>query len=127
MMIKIIVLAICGILLVVFVRSYQSEYAIYISICITMIIFFAILMQLEDIKEKLSPLDFLFGENGEYLALIFKMVGITYLCEFCGGICKDAGYQAIGTQVEIFGKMTILLSGVPILMALIHTIQGFTL
>ncbi len=53
------------------------------------------------------------------------MMGITYLCEFCAGICKDAGYQGMAGQVEMFGKISIVLSGLPILFALVETIQKF--
>jgi stage III sporulation protein AD len=63
--------------------------------------------------------------DSNYYGLLFKMLGVAYLTEFCSGICKDAGYQAIGAQVEIFGKLTILLAGLPILMTLIETIQTF--
>lgn len=53
------------------------------------------------------------------------MIGITYLCEFCAGLCRDAGYQAIAAQVELFGKVTVLLAGMPVLLSLIDTITGF--
>ena len=54
-----------------------------------------------------------------------KMIGITYLAEFSSGICKDAGYQTIAAQVEMFGKLTILVLSLPILLTLLKTIQEF--
>ena len=60
-----------------------------------------------------------------YLATMLKMIGITYIAEFSSGICKDAGYQTIAGQIEIFGKLTILTLGMPVLMALLETIREF--
>ncbi|MEG2350944.1 MAG: stage III sporulation AC/AD family protein, partial [Hungatella sp.] len=59
------------------------------------------------------------------LSTLMKMVGVTYIAEFASGICKDAGYAAVGTQIEIFGKLSILAVSMPILLALMETLQTF--
>ena len=56
---------------------------------------------------------------------MLKMIGITYIAEFSSGICKDAGYQTIAAQIEIFSKLTILAMGLPVLLALLETVQEF--
>ena len=56
---------------------------------------------------------------------MLKMIGITYIAEFSSSICKDAGYQTIAVQIEIFCKLTILALGMPVLLALLETIQEF--
>ena len=63
--------------------------------------------------------------NSVYLSTLIKMIGITYVAEFAAGICKDAGYGAVGTQIEIFGKLSVLAVSMPILLALIETLQVF--
>ena len=60
-----------------------------------------------------------------YLHALMKMIGITYVGQFSAGLCKDAGYSAIAGQIEIFSKLSILAISMPILMALMDTIQGF--
>ena len=60
-----------------------------------------------------------------YLVTLLKMTGVTYAAEFASGICKDAGYGALGKQIEIFGKLTILVMSLPVLLALLQTIQEF--
>ena len=64
------------------------------------------------------------GDNFQYLSILFKAVGAAYVCEFCSGICKDAGYNGIAGQVETMGKMYILLIGMPVLFALMESIQS---
>lgn len=59
------------------------------------------------------------------MTTLMKMVGITYVAEFTSGICKDAGFGALGGQIEIFGKLSILAISTPILLALLETLQVF--
>ena len=63
--------------------------------------------------------------NSVYLTTLLKMAGITYIAEFASGICKDAGYGAIGTQIEIFAKLSILAVSMPVLLAILDTISEF--
>ena len=53
------------------------------------------------------------------------MIGVTYIGQFSSGICKDAGYQATGAQIELFSKLSIMVMGMPVLLALLETIEGF--
>lgn len=47
------------------------------------------------------------------------------MSEFSAAICKDTGYQAIASQIEVFGKLTILAVSMPILLSLLETMKGF--
>ncbi|MDD6203234.1 MAG: SpoIIIAC/SpoIIIAD family protein [Lachnospiraceae bacterium] len=125
MIVRIILIAIIGVILGILVKAQKPEYSVYITIGVSMLIFFSAVTMISSVKQQLSFLGVIMEGNEKYYGMMFKMMGITYLCEFCSGICKDSGYQAIGTQVEIFGKITILLSGLPILLTLIETIQNF--
>lgn len=64
-------------------------------------------------------------QNKSFYKILFKIVGISYICEFTSGICKDAGYSSIATQVEIIGKMLVFLSGVPVLISVVETIRNY--
>lgn len=59
------------------------------------------------------------------MSILLKMAGVTYVAEFASGICKDAGYQNIAVQIEIFTKLTILAIGMPVLLALLELIGDF--
>ena len=60
-----------------------------------------------------------------YITTLLKMLGITYIADFSSAICKDAGYQAIASQIEIFGKLTVMVLSMPVLYALLNTIREF--
>ena len=67
---------------------------------------------------------YLNGAEG-YLAILLKVIGITYMCEFSAGICRDAGHQSVAGQIEVLGKLTVMFAGLPILFAVIEQIQSF--
>lgn len=125
MIFRIIIIALMGVILAMFLKTQKPEYSVFLSLCIAALILFCVLGLFTSAKEQLSSLSSYLTQDNQYFGLLFKMIGITYLSEFCSGICKDAGYQAIGSQIEVFAKLTILLAGLPILMTLIETIQGF--
>lgn len=125
MIFRIIVIALIGIILAMFLKTQKPEYSVFLSLCIAVLILFCVLGLFTSAKDQLGVLSSYLSGDDSYYGLLFKMVGVAYLSEFCSGICKDAGYHAIGAQVEIFGKLTILLAGLPILMTLIETIQTF--
>lgn len=127
MIYKIMLIALIGVIMAMFLKTQKAEYSIFLSLCIAVLILFCVLGLFSSAKTQLSGLSTYLTMDNQYYGLLFKMIGITYLCEFCSSICKDAGYQAIGSQIDIFGKITILLSGIPIIMTLLKTIQEFAI
>nr|WP_255493846.1 MULTISPECIES: stage III sporulation AC/AD family protein [unclassified Blautia] len=53
------------------------------------------------------------------------MIGITYIGQFSSGICKDAGYASTGAQIDLFCRLSVMVLSMPVLLALLDTIQGF--
>ena len=60
-----------------------------------------------------------------YMGTLFKMLGITYVSELVSAICKDAGYQSVALQIEIFARLGIMVLCIPILMTLLEVVRGF--
>ena len=123
--IQIGVIGIAGAVFAIQLKQNKAEFSVYICIGISLIIFFNVLGHLKVVVETVREMvGFIHMEN-TYLTTLLKMLGIAYVAEFSSGICKDAGYQTIATQIELFGKLTILVLSTPILVALLNTIQDF--
>ena len=56
--------------------------------------------------------------------ILVKMIGITYVAEFATGICRDAGFGALGNQIEMFARLSLMAVSVPVLLALLETVEG---
>lgn len=123
-MVKVGLIGIVGVLLAVGFKNYKAEYGVYIGIAVCLVILGYTTRYFTLILERMEQLRGYLNENYKYLAVLLKAVGATYACEFCAGICKDAGYGGIAGQVEMLGKLYILLVGMPVLMALMESIQA---
>lgn len=117
-------ICVVGILLAVPLKSYKAEYGIYMGIAICIIVFGYAAQYFAGIFSAMEQLRGYVEDNYSYLTVLLKAVGATYACEFCAGICKDAGFGGIAGQVEMLGKLYILLTGMPVLMALLESIRS---
>ena len=114
-----------GTLLALQFKNGKNEYAIYTVIAVSLVLFYGMKDKLESIQEIVSTISSMVNINTDYISILLKMIGITYVAEFATGICKDAGYQTIANQIEIFTKLTILTFSMPVLEALLLTIKDF--
>lgn len=118
-------LGIAGILMALQLKSLKSEYAVYLCLGVSLLIFFSVAEKLKIIVDGLEVIRNYLPLNAGYIQTLMKIVGITYIAEFASDLCKDAGYQTIAGQIQIFGKLTVLTVSIPILTALLDTIQTF--
>ena len=123
--IKITLMGIAGVFLAIMVRSYKSEYSLFISMAVCTCIFIYLVSKLELILSYVDSIQSLVVVDNRYVKTVIKMIGITYIAEFSVDMCKDAGYQAIAGQIEMFAKMSILLISMPVLMSFVETIGEF--
>lgn len=122
--IKVGMLGILGILLAVQFKANKPEYGMYIGFAISILIFSYGLHQVQAVVEQFDMIRGFLGDSRQYLTVLLRVIGVTYICEFSSGICKDAGYGSIAEQIEIFGKLSVMFAGIPILFAVIEQIQS---
>ena len=119
------ILGIAGALLAVELKGLKGEYGIYLVAAVGLVIFFYGVTKLKTVIETIRQVQSYIRLNRMYLEVLLKMIGITYIAEFSSGICKDAGYGSLGSQIEIFGKLSVLAVSMPILLALLDSVQQF--
>lgn len=124
-LIKIGILGILGVMVAVQFKATKPEYGIYMGLVISILIFGYAVKQFAGVLEQFSMIRKFLGSGESYLTILLKITGVTYICEFSAGICKDAGYGAIAEQIEILGKLTVMMAGLPILLAVMEQIQTF--
>jgi len=123
-MVKAGVIGVIGVLLAVSLKNHKAEYGVYVALAVCFVMLEYIMRYFMQIVSGMEQLRGYLRENYSYLSLLLKAVGATYACEFCAGICKDAGYGGVAGQVEMLGKLYILAMGMPVLLALMESIQS---
>ena len=124
-MVQIGMIGVLGALLAIQFKGGKTEYGIYMSVAVSIVLFLCIVDRLEIFVRTIDEISRYISVDTGYLSTMLKMIGVTYISEFSSSICKDTGYQTIAVQIEVFSKLTILAMGMPILLALLETIQEF--
>lgn len=117
---KLCALAVVGILLALQLKTFRPELSFCLILALGILIFAYSFSSVKTVFDEVLRLGESLGDSAGYLKILIKIVGISYVCEFSAGICRDAGYGTLGEQVEILGKLAILFSGFPILYAMIE-------
>ena len=88
--IKIIGVGIVALIIIVILKQYKPEFAMYASIIAGANIIFFRLDKISAIINLLTNLSKKTGLNAEYLRILLKITGIAILTEFAVSICKDS-------------------------------------
>lgn len=123
--VKIGLLGLVSVGIALFIKQLRPELAYLFILCAGLFLFylcFDTFMAVVDLTKQIGES---IGSYDKYIQLLLKIVGISYISEFCSGMCQDAGYQTLGKQVEIAGKFCVLLTGLPVFFMLIDTVREY--
>ena len=120
--IKIIGVALIALIIIILLKQYRPEFAIYISLLTGVLILVLVMDELEGVITLLQSLANKASINGNFIALLLKITGIAFLSEFAVSICKDSGEGAIASKIEIGSKIIIISMSIPIISSLLEII-----
>lgn len=123
--IKISLLGVCGVILGFLMKGTKPEYACFITVGIGLVIMGLVVGKIRYLFDSLEEIQQTLPADTEYISVLVKMIGVIYIGQFASGICKDAGYGTTAAQIELFCKLSVMVLSMPVLMALLKTIQEF--
>ena len=121
---KILCGVIVGVLIAIKLKSLNSPLWIYLSLALSLYVVFYITERLTFVFDFLDNVMGQIGLESGYFEILIKMIGISYLCEFASNICRESGFAAVAGQIEIGGKLAMMVMSMPILMAIVDTITS---
>lgn len=125
---SIINISLIGIVIALFgalFKKDKEEYGIIISIVGCFVIFSTGIPKLQIIIDAINKIQSYISVNESFIIILIKIIGISLISEIAVNICRDSKYNAVASQIELFAKLTILATGMPILLALLDTINNF--
>lgn len=120
--VKIGMIGLAGVLLATMLKKEKSEYGVLISLLVCVAVFTFVMGKMQVVMAFVERLESMLSIDSSYIALILKMIGIAYVAGFAMDVCKDAGYAAIGSQIETFAKISILVVSLPVLLTFLEVI-----
>lgn len=98
----------------VILRQIKGEYAALARVCGSVLIFGSLAIGASEIFSRISG-QLLGDELSGYAKIMLKALGIAIVCRLCGDICRDLGEGAVGSGVELGGKLAILALCIPLI------------
>ena len=120
--IKIIGIGLCALIIIIVLKQYKPEFAIYISILAGAIILAMSVANISGVINLMKDISSKANINSQFLGIILKITGIAILTEFAISICKDSGETSIANKIDIGGKAIIITISLPIISSLLETI-----
>ena len=119
------ILGLAAVLLATQLKAVRPEYATYLILAAGILVAFYTVGRWGTVLDMLQRYMDQLPIDAVYVTTLLKMIGIAYMIQLCAGLCKDAGYSAVAGQIETFGKLTILSLSLPVMLALLDTVQIF--
>ncbi len=120
--VKIIGIGLIALIIIVIIKQYKPEFAIYVSLGAGILIFALIAAKMSGIIDILKSLANKTAINSDFLVLLIKITGVAILTEFAVSVCKDSGESAIASKIDLGGKVIIMSMSIPIMSSLLETI-----
>lgn len=120
--IKIVGIALVALVIIILLKQYKPEFAIYISLLTGVLILFLVMDKLTGIINLIQSIVNQSDINTQFITLLIKITGIAFLSEFAVSICKDSGEAAIANKIELGSKIIIISMAIPILSSLLELI-----
>lgn len=120
--IKIIGIGLISLIIIIIVKQYKPEFAIYISLISGILILTLIIDKLTNIINLLESISSKVSINNNFLGILLKITGIAFLAEFAVSVCNDSGESAIASKIEIGSKIIIISMSIPIISNLLEII-----
>lgn len=120
--IRIIGIGLIALIIIILLKQYKPEFAIYASIIAGILILVIAFEKMTGIIELLQTISNKTYINKSFLTILIKITGIAFLTEFAVSICSDAGEKAIASKIEIGSKIIIITMSMPIITSLLKLV-----
>lgn len=118
--IQIIGIGLISVFLIILIKQYRPEFAIYISLLAGILILTLVSSKLLNIINIVETFSKKASLNTEFLGVLIKITGIAFLSEFAISVCNDSGESAIASKIEIGSKIVIISMSIPIITTLLE-------
>ena len=115
-MVKVAVLGLAAVFLSLIAGSVKREYAVAVMLGIYS------LSSIRMVIERIHEFEQAIGLSREYLGILLKMLGIAYLTQLVVNLCRDAGNGAVASQINMIGKISMMLVSFPVVETLLKTL-----
>ena len=124
MIVKLIGIALIGVVAVNLLRSSKPEFAVFAVIGTGMVMVITMISSLQSAILAFDELVEKSGIDERIFSAVLKIIGIGYLTEYSASIADDAGCASVARKLQFGGKIVIFLMSISIVTALVDVVSG---
>lgn len=114
-------IAVCAAVVAAMLKRYHQEYSIIIGIAAGVVILLEVFGSLTPVLKQVGGLLSSSGLSSQYAVILLKTLGICFLAQFAADSCRDAGESSLASQVELAGKIAIVILSLPLFQKIAST------
>lgn len=107
-------IAVIAAIMAVLLRKSRPE----ISTCVGLLTAVMILaLSVSKVQPALNEINELMSSanvNSQYMSILIKALGVCFIAQLASDVCRDAGESAIASNVELAGKLAVLIIALPL-------------
>jgi stage III sporulation protein AD len=120
---RVIGVGLVGVLLANMLKQDKPEWHLALLVATGAMLLVIILSSMTTVINAFAELLSAGGVDNALFAGVLKIVGVGYLTEYAASVCTDAGARSIADKIQLAGKITVFLMGLPIVTALVKTVS----
>lgn len=123
--IQIVIFGVIASILYITLKDLNASFAFFLLLITGIVIFLTIFHHIGTIFQLIKSLGEKANIDDMYMRTILKIIGIAYVAELGANITKDAGLDSVAGNIELAGRIFIILLAIPIITAVIEAILSF--
>ncbi len=111
-------------LLLVLLRQGSASIALLLSVAASGVMLTAVVSHLPPVLKALETLSTRAGVESLYIGTVLRVIAVAYIVDFGSQLCRDAGEGTMAKNLQLVGKIMIVVMAVPIIIAVADVIIG---
>jgi len=106
------------------IQPTNQDIAIVITIAGVAAVAFSIIETISDVLYEVQNLAGISEVSSSYISIVFRVLGICYVCEISASCCRDCGESALASVIDIAGRIAVSVICLPLIKSFIQTIES---
>lgn len=119
---QLIGIALTTAMLCVTVKQFKPEFSLPLLLVGSAALLLGLAPQIASMIEAVQRMAQNCGIDSKYIQIVVKTTGIACLCSIAASMCRDAGQSALGSKIELGGRLSILVLAMPVVSELYYVI-----
>ena len=123
-LVRVLGVGLLGVMLATMLKRDRPEMHLLVLLATGVVVLVVLLSSLTTVVNAFADLMVRCGLDESLFGGVLKIVGIGYVTEYAASVCTDAGAASVADKLQLAGKITVFLMGLPVVTTLVSTLSS---